>query len=144
MSDNYQTKILVDYLGDLHCKVEHELSGQTFLTDAPIDNKGKGEFISPTDLAAASLGSCVATIMGIVAANNNIDIVGLKINMTKEMVNQPFRRIGKLRFEIIYPHQLDEHQFQMLNNVVKTCPVTRSLPPDVVLEYDFKFAEASA
>jgi putative redox protein len=137
----YSVKIHVEYLGDLHCSVTHGPSGQTFLTDAPIDNQGKGEYISPTDLAAASIGSCVATIMGIVARNNNIDINGMKIDVTKEMVNQPFRRIGKLSLNIQFPHQLSKEHFGMLSNVVRTCPVTRSLSQEVKLDYNFSFAD---
>ena len=139
--DNYSVKIEVEYLGDLHCEVTHTKTGQKFLTDAPPDNNGKGEFISPTDLTAASLGSCILTIMGIVARNNNIDIKGATISVVKEMVNQPFRRIGKLSFDIKYPHQLNEHDYTILSNVVKTCPVTRSLSSDIILEYKFGYIE---
>ncbi|MBM2813305.1 MAG: redox protein [Ignavibacteria bacterium] len=135
--DEYKVKIAVDYLGDLHCKVTHGLSGNSFMTDAPVDNKGKGEFISPTDLAGASIGSCVATIMGQLADTHNIDIKGMKIIVEKQMVNQPFRRIGKLLLDITFPNKLDEHQFKILSNVVKTCPVTRSLSSEVELEYFF-------
>ena len=135
----HQVKIDVEYLGDLHCNVTHGPSGHSFLTDAPVDNEGKGEYISPTDLAAASIGSCISTIMGIKARNNNIDIKGMKVSVTKEMVNQPFRRIGKLIFEINFPHKLNDKDFQILSNVVKTCPVTRSLSPDVELDYTFNF-----
>lgn len=138
--EDYKVKIFVEYLGDLHCSVTHSLSGQTFLTDAPVDNQGKGEYISPTDLAAASIGSCVATIMGIVARNNNIDIKGMKINVTKEMTNVPFRRIKKLTLEITYPKKLNEEEFKLLSNVVRTCPVTRSLSSEVELEYSFHFS----
>lgn len=137
--ENYNVKIDVEYLGDLHCKITHGPSGISFLTDAPVDNQGKGEFISPTDLVAASIGSCIITIMGIVARNNNIDIKGMTISVIKEMVNQPFRRIGKLTHEISFPNDLNEKEFTMLSNVVKTCPVTRSLSPDIILEYKFNY-----
>ncbi len=139
--DDYEVKIIIEYLGDLHCSVTHSLSNQTFLTDAPLDNNGKGEYISPTDLAAASIGSCVATIMGIVARNNNINIEGMRINATKEMTNTPFRRIKKLTLDIFYPRKLTDEQFKLLSNVVKTCPVTRSLSSDVELEYSFDFGD---
>lgn len=137
----HKVEINVDYLGDLHCSVEHGPSGNKFMTDAPIDNRGKAEYISPTDLAGASIGSCVATIMGIKAQDNNIDIKGLKIKVTKEMVNEPYRRIGKLTFDITFPHKLSDEEFKLLSNVVKTCPVTRSLSPEVELEYSFSYAE---
>jgi putative redox protein len=141
MADDYKVRIDVDYTGDLHCRVTHSLSGQSFITDAPVDNQGKGDHISPTDLAAASIASCVATIMGIKAKNNNIDIEGLKISAEKTMVNKPFRRIGKLSLKIVFPRRLEEKEYQLLANVVKICPVTRSLSSDLELEYDFSFAE---
>ncbi|HPI20036.1 MAG TPA: OsmC family protein [Candidatus Kapabacteria bacterium] len=131
-------EIFVEYLGDLHCKVKHGPSGQEFLTDAPLDNEGKAEFISPTDLLATASASCITTIMGIVARNNNIDIVGLKVKATKEMVNHPYRRISKLTIDFVFPKELNEKEFQLMSNVVKTCPVTRSLSPDVELEVHFK------
>lgn len=134
-------KIGIDYLGDLTCKITHGPSGNSFLTNAPVDNRGKGEYISPTDLLAASIGSCVATIMGIKAQDAGIDIEGLEIDVTKEMVNKPFRRVGKLIFVITFPKKLPDDQFKMLSNVVNTCPVTRSLSPDVILEREFKFKD---
>lgn len=140
MSD-YQVQIDTEYIGDLHCTVRHSLSGQTFTTDAPQDNNGKGDYISPTDLIAAAIGSCIATIMGIKANANNIDIKGLKIKAVKEMVNEPFRRIGRLIIDITFPRQLNEKDFAILSNVVKTCPVTRSLHPDVVIEHRFNFLD---
>lgn len=123
--------IIIDYLGDLHCKVTHEPSGNFFLTDAPLDNNGKAEYISPTDLAAASIGSCIATIMGMKANSNNIDISGLQIVVSKEMVNQPFRRISRLTVNIYFQKHYSEKEKVILENVIKTCPVTRSLLPEI-------------
>ncbi len=140
MSD-YQVQIDTEYLGNLHCTVRHSLSGQEFTTDAPLDNNGKGDYISPTDLVAAAIGSCIATIMGIKAEANKIDIKGLKIRAIKEMVNEPFRRIGRLIIDITFPHPLSDKDFAILSNVVKTCPVTRSLHPDVIIEHKFHFEE---
>lgn len=134
-------QINVEYLGDLHCVVEHGPSGQKFMTDAPIDNQGKGEFFSPTDLVATAIGSCIATIMGILARNNNIDIVGMKIQVQKEMMNQPYRRIKKLFLNIEFPHRLNDHDFTIMKNVIKTCPVTRSLHPEIELEVNYDFAQ---
>lgn len=134
-------RIDVDYLGDLHTKVTHAPSEQSFLTDAPVDNEGKGEYISPTDLAGASIASCVATIMGIKARKNDINIEGLHISVEKRMVNVPFRRIGKLSFEITFKHPLAKKEFDIMANVVKTCPVTRSLHPDIELDYKFNLPE---
>ncbi len=137
----YQVQIDVKYLGGLHCSVTHGPSGQTFITDAPLDNKGTGQYISPTDLVAASIASCVSTIMGIKAMENDIDIKGLKISAIKEMINDPYRRIGKLMIKVTFPHRLDDKDYKLLANVVKTCPVTRSLHPDINLDYEFSFAE---
>lgn len=123
--------IIIEYLGDLHCKVTHEPSGNFFLTDAPLDNNGKAEYISPTDLAAASIGSCIATIMGIKANANNIDINGLKIIVSKEMINEPFRRISQLTLNIYFQKNYNEKEKSILENVIKTCPVTRSLLPEI-------------
>ncbi len=132
-------KIAVEYLGDLMCSVEHTQSGNSFLTDAPLDNNGQARYISPTDTLCGSLASCVATIMGIKANANNIDVKGLKINAFKEMINQPYRRVSKISFEIIFPHKLNDKDFDIMKEVVKTCPVTRSLHPDIELAYEFLF-----
>lgn len=137
--DKHTVKISVDYLGDLHCKITHGPSGQSFMTDAPVDNQGKGEFISPTDLAAASIASCIATIMGIKAQANNIDIKGMKISAVKEMVNEPFRRIGKISLNVLFPHKLDDKSFAIMSNVIKTCPVTRSLAPEVDICVNYEY-----
>jgi|APTNR8051073442_1049403.scaffolds.fasta_scaffold05659_6 putative redox protein len=134
-------KISVDYLGDLYCNVVHTPSGNSFKTNAPVDNKGKGDFISPTDLVAASIASCVTTIMGIKAEEKNIDIKGMNITASKIMTEIPFRRIDKLILDITFPHRLNEVDFKLLSNVVKTCPVTRSLTSEIKLEYNFNFAE---
>ena len=139
--ENYNVRIDTEYLGDLHCSVTHSNTGQSFITDAPPDNQGKGEYISPTDLVAASIGSCIATIMGIVANNNNIDLKGMKISVLKEMVNVPYRRIGKLTVNIVYPHKLSDREFKLLENVTRTCPVTRSLSPDIEMQHLFSYAE---
>ena len=138
---NGVTQIFVDYLGDLHCEITHGPSGQKFMTDAPIDNHGKAEFISPTDLLGTASASCIATIMGIVANNNNIDIKGLKITVNKEMTNVPFRRIARLTLDFVFPHKLNEKEFQLMQNVVKTCPVTRSLSTELEMITNYSFAE---
>lgn len=136
----FMVQINIEYLGDLHCVVEHGPSGQKFLTDAPIDNQGKGEYFSPTDLVATAMGSCIATIMGIKAKNNNIDIVGTKITVQKEMMNEPYRRIKKLTLNIVFPKILNDHDFIIMKNVIKTCPVTRSLHPDIEIDVSYKFS----
>ena len=131
----------IEYKGDLHCEVEHGPSGQKFMTDAPVDNRGKGEAISPTDLAAASIGSCIATIMGMKADDNNIDLKGLKIKVNKEMHPNPKRRIKRITLNITFPKKYSEKELQVLKNVVKNCPVSRSLRDDVEIVPKFSFKE---
>ena len=128
-------QINIDYLGDLMCKVTHTPSGNSFFTDAPLDNTGEARYISPTDLLAASIGSCIATIMGIKAKANGINIEGLKITVDKEMDNLPFRRVSKLTVRIYFASILNEKDFAIMQNVVNTCPVTKSLLPEIELDY---------
>lgn len=134
-------KISVDYLGDLYCNVVHTPSGNSFKTCAPVDNKGKGDYISPTDLVAASIASCVSTIMGIKAQEKGIDLVGMNITASKIMTNVPYRRVERLILDITYPNALSDEDFILLSNVVKTCPVTKSLTSEIELEYNFKFRD---
>ena len=131
----------IEYLGDLHCKCIHGPSGQEFFTDAPVDNRGKGEFFSPTDLLATASASCIATIMGIKAEDNNIDIKGMKISVLKEMIDIPYRRVKKLIYKITFPHKLNQKDYTIMKNVIKSCPVTRSLSQDVELDVTYEFAE---
>jgi len=137
----HEVKIDIEYLGDLHCKAVHGPSGNEILTDAPVDNQGKGEYFSPTDLAVTAIGVCIPTIMGIKANQNNIEIVGLKVSVTKEMMNEPYRRIKKLTLNFVFPKRLNDKDFQIMKNVIKTCPVTRSLHPDIEIIANYKFAD---
>jgi putative redox protein len=137
---NNMVQIKTEYLGDLHCRVEHGPTGQEFITDAGKEMQGKGEFIAPTELVAAAIGSCIMTIMGIVANNNNIDIKGMTITVVKEMMTEPVRKIKKLSLDIVFPHKLNDHDFQLMKNVIKTCPVTRSLNPDIEIVPVYSFA----
>ena len=82
-------KVTVEYRGDLHCVAKHGPSGAALETDAPVDNQGKGEAFSPTDLVGAALGSCMATIMGIYARANGIPLEGMRLEVTKEMTPSP-------------------------------------------------------
>lgn len=134
-------KLDIEYLGDLHCKAIHGPSGQELLTDAPTDNQGKGDYFSPTDLAATAVGSCIATIMGIKAQQHNIDLKGMNITVDKEMMNEPYRRIKKLIIRVVFPIALAENHLQIMKNVIKTCPVTRSLHPDIELDVDYKIKD---
>lgn len=127
----------IQYEGDLHCKATHGVSGATLITDAPKDNQGKGESFSPTDLIAAALGSCILTVMGIVARNQNIDISSSSAQVWKEMASAPVRRVSSLRVDLRVPHALTDAQKQVLQNAAETCPVKQSLNPsiEIVISY---------
>src|SRR5271156_5850813 len=101
-------KVSVEYQGDLHCRAQHGPSGATLDTDAPVDNQGKGEAFSPTDLVGTALGSCMATIMGIYARKNGIPLEGMRIEVTKEMTPSPPRRIARLVTDIWMPGGLPQ------------------------------------
>jgi uncharacterized OsmC-like protein len=96
-------KITCDYLGDLRVRATHGPSGVELLTDAPVDNQGKGESFSPTDLAATALASCILTILGIQARGLGLDFRGMRIEVEKHMTAQPPRRIAKLDVAIRMP-----------------------------------------
>jgi len=123
-------QISIDYTGQLHCSATHGPSHSQLVTDAPLDNLGKGEAFSPTDLVATALGTCIATTMGIVAQKNNIDLRGMTVNVTKEMANDP-RRIGRLTTEVRIPLPPDHPQRELLEKTGLGCPVHRSLPADM-------------
>lgn len=131
-------KIKVSYEGDLHCRLTHGPSGTEFLTDAPADNMGKGEFFSPTDLVAAALGSCLLTTMGIYAARHGIDLRGASAEVIKEMIQEPVRRIGKLTVVIRMPGGIERRQREALERAALACPVHKSLHPDIEAPVKFE------
>ncbi len=127
------------YLGQLRTEVKHESSGQTFITDAPIDNNGKGEAFSPTDTVCAALSSCMMTLMGIYAEREGINLSGLKSSITKHMASDP-RRISKIEIEIFWPGpEASDHQKEILKRTALTCPVAKSLHPDIEQVVRFNF-----
>jgi len=131
-------KVGIEYTGDLHCVATHGPSGRSVETDAPVDNHGRGESFSPTDLVATALGACMATIMGIYAQRHNIDLKGMKIEVTKEMTATPPRRIAKLTTEIWFPPGVEKNE--ALERAALTCPVHGSLHPDVEKPVTFHYA----
>lgn len=133
--------IKIEYQGDLHCQAVHGPSGATLTTDAPKDNHGRGESFSPTDLVATALGSCMLTVMGIAARSLDVDIKGTTVTVEKEMIQVPARRIGKLTVKIHVPHPLDEIQRQRLEHAAHTCPVHKSLHPDVQVPVEFTWGK---
>ena len=127
------------YEGDLHCKAVHAPSGDGILTDAPVDNRGKGEHFSPTDLLAASIGVCALTIMGIAARDRGIDIAGSTASVTKEMGATPRRHISKLTAIFRLPARLDARERTLMEQAAKTCPVQASLGERTTLELVFDY-----
>jgi putative redox protein len=121
----------VRYLGELRCEATHGPSRTTLVTDAPADNQGKAESFSPTELVGVALATCAMTTMGIVARRANIDLSGTTAKVVKEMITVPSRRIGKLTVEIHVPRELPEEHRRRLENAAHTCPVHKSLHPDV-------------
>ena len=133
-------KIDIQYQGELRCEALHEPSGTRLSTDAPKDNMGKGESFSPTDLVATALGTCMMTLMGIMARTLNVDLTGTQVTVQKEMVTTPMRRIGKLGVIISVPARLTAEQKQKLERAALTCPVHKSLHPDVQMPVEFVWA----
>src|ERR1044071_2687095 len=120
-------QIAIEYTGELHCRAVHGPSANELDTDAPLDNQGKGEAFSPTDLVATALGTCIATTMGIVAQREGVDLRGMTVKVSKEMANDP-RRIGRLTTEVHIPLPSDHPKRELLEQTALGCPVHRSLP----------------
>jgi putative redox protein len=119
------------YLGNLRTEATHLRSGKVLITDAPVDNNGKGEAFSPTDLLATSLGTCMLTIMGIAANNHNINIDGTSLEITKIMASDP-RRVSEIIVEFNMPQQnFTDKEKKILENAAYTCPVAKSVHPDL-------------
>ncbi len=135
-------EITAVYQGQLRCQATHGPSGQQFSTDAPTDNGGRGEAFSPSDLVATALGTCVMTIMGIVAARHEVDLTGTQVHVTKEMVQSPIRRIGSLKTIVTFPAtlDLDEAMRDRLTSAARQCPVHQSLHPDIDAPIEFENA----
>jgi uncharacterized OsmC-like protein len=127
----------VTYDANLRTTCQHLQSGSSFETDAPSDNKGQGARFSPTDLIATGLGACLITTMGIKAESMDIKLDGAKVDVTKVMMSEP-RRIGKIIIAVTMPKlDLDEQTKEILERVGRTCPVERSLHPDMELDISF-------
>lgn len=118
------------YLGDLRTEITHVQSGNKVITDAPTDNNGKGEYISPTDMVAAALGSCMMTLMAIAARRLEIELKGTRIEIQKVMAADP-RRIAEIRLDFYFPCEYSEKDRKILERAAETCPVGKSLHPDL-------------
>ncbi len=136
----------VKYIGGLRTEAVHSASGNTIITDAPVDNHGKGEAFSPTDLLCTSLASCMLTLMGIAADTQNLrvneggkrlTIDGATIEVTKIMAANP-RRVGAIDLIIRMPrNDYTAKEMQILENAAKTCPVALSIHPSIKLTLEF-------
>lgn len=127
-------KIQLEYQGGLHCAAVHGPSGSTISTDAPVDNNGRGEDFSPTDLVATSLGACMLTIMGMVADRKNLQIEGAKVEVRKHMAADTPRRISRIEVDMEMPLAEDHPERTMLEAAARGCPVFHSLHPDIQVD----------
>ena len=126
------------YKGDLRCECTHLQSGTVMETDAPTDNRGKGQRFSPTDTICVGLATCVITTMGIKAADMNIDLSGTAVDVTKHMQSDP-RRISRIDVILHLPAtlNLDEKEKIILQRTGDNCPVTKSLHPDLAVNIEY-------
>jgi putative redox protein len=131
-------KMTALYLGEKHCKAEHEPSKTILDTDAPKDNQGRGESFSPTDLVATALGTCILTTMAIVAERDGVDIKGSKVSVEKEMSANP-RRIASLKTVIDLPKTIPDDYRAKLEHIGHSCPVHKSLHPDVLISIEYRY-----
>jgi len=131
----------VIYTGDLRTEATHVKSGQTIITDAPVDNQGKGDAFSPTDLLATSLGVCAITVVGIAARTHGFNVDGTEIKITKIMASEP-RRVGEVVVEFDFPaFNYSEKEKAIITNTIKTCPVSQSLSKDLKQTFIINFSD---
>ncbi|MCW3089639.1 MAG: stress-induced protein OsmC [Ferruginibacter sp.] len=126
------------YEGNLRCTAQHLQSGTHIETDAPTDNRGKGERFSPTDLVCTALATCMATTMAIKANDMHIELNGLTVEVQKTMQNDP-RRISKIDVKVSFPVTLvlEDQDRVILQRTGDNCPVVKSLHPDLVLNIQY-------
>ncbi len=129
----------IKYTGDLRTESTHLKSGQRIITDAPLDNQGKGEAFSPTDLLSDALATCALTVMGISARTHGIDMIGTSIKLSKIMLSEP-RRVGKIILNFEMPkNNYSSKEKAILENAAKTCPVAKSLNENLIQEFNFSY-----
>ncbi|MCB0375672.1 MAG: OsmC family protein [Sinomicrobium sp.] len=128
----------VIYTGHLSTRCRHLRSGSEFITDAPVDNNGRGEAFSPTDTVATALASCMFTMMGIKARDLEVDLTGATARVTKIMASGP-RRIAAIKVEMNFPVRVDEKTRKILEHTAMTCPVHYSLHPDIEKQITFNW-----
>lgn len=133
------TTVRTTYLGDLRTENIHLQSGSKIITDAPTDNRGRGEGFSPTDMLATALANCIMTIMGIKAMDNGIDLVGTGIEITKIMASEP-RRVAEVIIEFNFPKKaFSEEEKRMIESVAGISPVPLSVHPDLTQTIRFNW-----
>lgn len=128
----------VIYKGALRTEAEHLQSGSKMITDAPVDNHGKGEAFSPTDTVATALATCMLTVMGIKAENMDADITGTTAEVTKTMASDP-RRISRIEVRLKFPSEYSDKDTKILEHTARTCPVLQSLHPDIEKDITFQY-----
>ncbi len=141
MKSRAMVTIEIDYEGQLRCRARHQPSGGIISTDAPVDNQGRGESFSPTDLVATALATCMATIMGIAARERGVELAGLRMVVKKEMAPDLPRRIGALHVEIEVPLAEEHPERRVLENAALTCPVHQSLHPDIAVKIAWRWQD---
>lgn len=134
------TKMITTYKGNLRTEIVHELSGTKLITDAPLDNHGKGESFSPTDLFASALGSCMLTIIGITAQTHGFSIEGTVITTEKVMAANP-RRVAEIIINFKFPEgaNYSEKEKKLIEAAANSCPVGNSLRADIVKTINFNW-----
>ena len=132
------------YTGNLRCECTHVQSGTVIETDAPTDNRGKGERFSPTDTLCVALATCVVTTMALKATDMDIDLAGTEIAVTKHMLSDP-RRIGKIDVTLTFPAalQVPDKDRTILQRVGDNCPVAKSLHPDLQVNVEYKWTPSA-
>ncbi|WKV13656.1 OsmC family protein [Marivirga harenae] len=126
----------IKYIHPLKTNATHNRSGNSILTDAPVDNNGEGAYFSPTDLAATSLASCMMTVMGIYADQNDLDLGDISCDLQKEMASNP-RRIKAITVNIDWKTNLSNKEIERLKRIALNCPVAKSLHPDIEQNINF-------
>lgn len=134
----------ITYISELRTSSVHLQSGSSIITDAPLDNQGKGEAFSPTDLLATSLGNCMLTIVGIAARTHGFNIDGATAEITKVMGTDP-RRVVEIKVDLQFPeNNYTEKEREIIERAAKTCPVAYSLHPDIQQTLTFIFNQEKA
>ncbi len=134
-------EIKLRYEGDLHCSAVHGPSGDSLTTDAPVDNNGRGETFSPTDLVATALGSCMATVIGIVAKRKEIGVEEMTVVVRKFMSEDAPRRISRLELDLDMPLPGTHPDRKLLESAARGCPVHHSIHPDIEVVMNWRWQD---